>query len=182
MYELLLASIDLKWYHYLIAVGVILIICYLILLVISFCFMQSFKRKIKKQNEKLSIILFQKKECISQLIYSIKDKVSEQIYNEISMYYQNEKYQLFVGSELMEENSKVLLVNKKINGIYVNYLKGDDKSIKDSLGVLSDLDNYFMEVVQLYNSYVIGYNYWRNLFSTKWVKKLLHIKLLDTLN
>ena len=28
---------------------------------------------------------------------------------------------------------------------------------------------------------VIGYNYWRNFFSTKWLKKILHIKEKQTI-
>ena len=70
----------------------------------------------------------------------------------------------------------------EIQKIYIN---NDLEELKKPVEVffknIEEMNEKYYQTSQLYNTKVIGYNYWRNFFSTKWLKKILHIKEKQTI-
>ena len=61
--------------------------------------------------------------------------------------------------------------------IYIDCdLGAEKKEVEGIFLAISDINKNYLETVQIYNRLVIGYNYWRNLFSTRWFKHILFIR------
>lgn len=166
-----------------IAFAVSLITAYLIMLILSFILMNNFKNKVKKQSEKVNIIIYQKFEVLSSLseyfdVYikkesRLKNLTKEEIKNYISLSPSSYSEAYSISNQLISRAQK----------IYVNYEFGDKQKEIDLLfKSLSDLDDKYFESIQTYNSFVLGYNYWRNLKFTRWLKNLFKIKKIESIN
>ena len=160
-----------------------LLTAYLIMLILSFILMNNFKNKVKKQSEKVNIIIYQKFEVLSSLSeyldQYIKDEsrlkhlTKEEIKNYISLSPLNYSEAYSISNQLTSRAQK----------IYVNYeFNEKQKEIDLLFKSLSDLDDKYYESIQTYNSFVLGYNYWRNLKFTRWLKILFKIKKLESIN
>ncbi len=155
----------------------ILIIIYFIYLLFSFSFILGFKRKVNIAKQKLNILLYQK----SQAIYRVLDLIDEDL-NEDLLNFKNVKKYLEYIEILPDDFRNVYL---ELEDIYKKITKIDFKNndkIKFELSIIEDCNNEYFSSTQIYNSYVIGYNYWRNLYLTKWIKDLFKVELKKTIN
>ena len=166
-------------------ISLALLICliYLITVVLSFAFMLNFRKKIKKGKETINVVLFQKNDSLMKLASLLQEHLKED--NPLAIFAKNEELKKY--NELKaEEFDEFYNYSEKIlncaQRIYISYdFSINDSYIKDVFLTLVELNNKYFESVQLYNTNVIGYNYWRNLFSTRWIKNILFIKEIDTI-
>ena len=166
-----------------IVIAVLLFAIYFTIIILSFIFMKSFKNKLKKGRRSINLILFQKNDCLLKLGELYKDKLNDN--SPIKRYLNNPQYRKFVEIKVDEFDDfynfseKILNLEQKA---YVLYGAGDNESyVKEIFSALSELNNKYLQAIQLYNTNVIGYNYRRNFFSTKRIKNLLFIKNINTI-
>src|SRR5574344_688527 len=69
-----------------------------------------------------------------------------------------------------------------VKSVCVNLKRSDDlDDIKALLKTIDSLNYKYFESIQLYNANIVGFNYWRNLFFTKWIKVLFRKDEMDTI-
>lgn len=160
-----------------------ILITYIAYLVFSFVFMFSFKKKVNISKKKLNILLYQKAQALYKICdlldFNINDypllsefnkNVDGKEYKSIKPENFREKY---LELEDLYKNSSKVLANKSIKNIEL---------IKKEFHVVEDCNDRYFVASQSYNSNVVGFNYWRNLFMTKWVKKLFGIKEINLIS
>lgn len=156
-------------------------ILYITLVIFSFVFMKLFKDKIKKGKEQINVILFQKHDSLLKFISLYKDKLKEG--SPLLIFFNNEEFKKYTELKVNEFEEFYNYYEKMVTEakkIFIN--ESDDKKFsyaKEILDNIEELNIKFLEAIQLYNTNVIGFNYWRNLFSTKWIKNILFIKEID---
>lgn len=143
--------------------------------------MRVFKRKIKQGKEKINVILFQKYDSLMKFATLYKDKIRPN--SPLMIFSNNEelkKYNELNPSEFEEFSSYCDSMANYAKKIFINDSDETNFSYgKEILDNIEELNVKFLEAIQLYNTNVIGFNYWRNLFSTKWIKRILFIKEID---
>lgn len=156
-------------------------ILYITLVVLSFVFMKIFKNKIRQGREKINVILFQKYDSLMKFVSLYKDKIKPN--SPLLRFSNNEEFQKFnelMPNEFEEFSSYCDSMVTYAKKIFIN--ESDDQNFsygKEILDNIEELNVKFLEAIQLYNTNVIGFNYWRNLFSTKRIKNILFIKEID---
>lgn len=179
-FKVLATGMDFYWYFGLAAVAITLLVAYILAIAFSFRFMSNFKKKIKNQSEKVNIIIYQKFELLSVLSQELdsyiredsrlKNLKKEEIKNYVSLSPQEFSDAYSISNQLAARAQKIYVSNE---------FNGRQRVIDHLIESLSDLDNKYFESIQIYNSFAIGYNYWRNLFSTRWIKNILKIKKIE---
>lgn len=160
-----------------------LLLLYIIYVSVSFFFMRSFKKKIEINCEKINVLIYQK----IQTLYECSQ-------NLMKLGYDNPKLLEFVKDNRIKkyEKSEPKEFEKLFNGtenlygvvkgVCINLKRTDDtRELVNNLKTIDDLNTKYFETIQLYNTDVVGFNYWRNLFFTKWVKVLLRKDEIDTI-
>ena len=168
---------------WLVVVIAFFLVAYIVYVLISFYFMKSFKKKIDTGCQSINVLIYQKiqslYECSSILIKLGYDnpKLLEFIKT------QKEKtYEKAEAKEFDAYFSKTENIYSTIKSVCVNLKRTDDtKDLVNNLKNIDDLNRKYFENIQLYNTYVVGFNYWRNLFFTKWVKVLFRKDEIDTI-
>jgi hypothetical protein len=165
-----------------VVIGTIIFI-YLTYVVISFYFMHQFKRKIVNSLQSINVFIYQKYETLdkaSHFLVSLgydNPKLIE--FDELNAY---KNYKPVAAKELEGVFNESENVYSLVKSIVINFKSGDDvKSISSYLNSIDALNTKYFETIQLYNTYVVGYNYWRNLFFTKWIKVLFKKEEIDTI-
>jgi len=135
--------------------------------------MASFIKKIKERRTTMNVFLFQE----AYFLNEINNDSSLDLKKEI-----DEKYLVFDNSkdiyELLEEYK---ILNKIYSELVILSKNNENIDIKIKLDNIKKLNEYFLVFKLYYNSLVIGYNYWRNLLFTKFIKKLFKIKEYKTI-
>lgn len=167
---------------------IIIVICFIVIgyltyLGISFYFMRDFKKKIMNQKDRINLIIYQK--------YQSLDTASTLI---IKLGYGTPEIKDFDDADMFKKYVRIEAQNfDKVFGNSENYyriiknasinLKTSDNlnEILKNLKIIDGLNSRYYESVQLYNTYVVGFNYWRNLFFTKWFKVLLKKDEIETI-
>ena len=99
------------------------------------------------------------------------------IFENLSTSYLCKKYTKLKVEEIEEFYSYTEKILKDAQKIYIDCDLGAEKiEVEGIFLAISDINKNYLETVQIYNSLVIGYNYWRNLFSTRWFKHILFIR------
>lgn len=165
-----------KWLVILLYVLGALIVLYILYIIISFFFLNSFNKKILNEIRAISVLLYQKSNVIKELsIYLIdytkdlKDFKDFEI-NELKEYRQLNSNEIKTINNLYKNiynEFKTILINNKIK----NY-----KEVSNDFNLLEDLEKRFFITSQIYNNNVVAFNYWRNLKGTKYIKKIFKIK------
>lgn len=182
MYKFLLDISEIKWYHYLLVVLGILIIAYIVLVIVSFSFMNSFKKKIKHIEESISIDFYQMRDCLMKLNDLFKDSMDAKTYENFIKSYGNSEFNKVSKDNVSKMFNKLELSKKELESMFVNKVENYDKDkVMMLFSSFKEISEHYTEMTQAYETYVIGYNYWRNLFSTKWIKKLFRIKEIKSL-
>ncbi len=140
--------------------------------------MHIFNKKIKKSTETISIFIFQKEECMAKTIKLLGESAMKQkVLNEFIDHFSEKSYSLLSYKEFGNKFTETRELTKEIKLIYTNQKRINNKEEIDALfSSINELNNGYMEETQLYNSYVVAYNYWRNLFMTRWIKTIFKIK------
>ena len=175
---IVLAAFKIEWYHILICVAVVLAISYIVLIIVSCCFMHIFNNKMKKSSETISIFIFQKEECMAKIINLLGDVTTKQkILSDFFDNFSEKSYVVLSYKEFGNKFAESREINKEIKLIYTNIKGLKNKNQIDALFLsINELNTGYNEETQLYNSYVVAYNYWRNLFMTRWIKDIFKIK------
>ncbi len=160
----------------LIVIGAILIV-YLVYLFISFFFMSSFQKKLNIQDKTLSLLIYQK----AKSLYSLNDLLKKYTINNeiINDFFKDESYKEYKDyevKEIKEINIAFDLIYKEFQTILINNRIDEYKSVSSEFNIYEDLDKRFFITSQIYNSNIVGFNYWRNLKFTKFIKKIFKIK------
>lgn len=162
---------------------VLFLIVYIMVIVLSFTFMHSFKHKLKKGKQSINLILYQKNDCLLKLSTLYRDKLANN--SPLLRYLNNEEYKKFNELKVEEFDDFYNFLEKMLSYVqkaYVTYnIEEKESFVQDLFLTISELNNKYLQAIQLYNTNVIGYNYWRNLFSTRWIKNLLFIKNINTI-
>ena len=154
-----------------------ILITYIAYLIFSFVFMHSFKKKVNTSKRTLNILLYQKAQALYKICDLLDGNINEfeslkkfneekegKDYKDIKPEFFREKY---LELEDLYKISNKILIDKKIKNVDL---------IKKEFSVVEDSNERYFSASQAYNANVVGFNYWRNLFMTKWVKKLFGIK------
>lgn len=165
------------------AVISIIVFLYLIYILVSFFFMNEFKKKINVKVEAINVIIYQK--------YQLEDQTSSLL---IMNGHNNKELKAFDDSDAFKNYKKIdaKQFEQAFNNSESSYklikricaeIKLDEEleQIKINLKLIDDLDSKYFESIQLYNTYVVGYNYWRNLLFTRWIKVLFRKDEIDTI-
>ena len=171
----------LEWYYYCSAIVLFILALYILLVINSFVFMFIFSIKLKRASHSINLILYQKADCLLRISKHMKTLVdNNQIIKDFVATTDINNYKVFDVKNFDHINKKENEIFKEIKLIYVN-----NKNIPDKEKVIALIKSYddlcknYAKQTQYYNTYVVGYNYWRNLFTTKWIKLLLKKKEKD---
>lgn len=166
-----------------IVISLMLLILYIALVTTSFVFMKIFKNKIKQGKEKINVILFQKYDSLMKFATLYKDKIKED--SPLYRFLKNEELQKYTELTVDEFEDFYNYCETLLNYAKKIFISSEDDTNfsygKEILDNIEELNTKFLESIQLYNTNVIGFNYWRNLFSTKWLKNILFIKEIKTI-
>ena len=168
---------------WLIVVIVFFLFLYIVYVLISFFFMKSFKKKIDTGCETINVLMYQKIQslyecsCILMKLGYDNPKLLEFVRT------QKEKpYEKVQAKDFDDAFNKIENIYSTVKSVCVNLKRVDDtKDLVNNLKNIDDLNTKYFENKQLYNTYVVGFNYWRNLFFTKWVKVLFRKDEIDTI-
>lgn len=163
-------------------IAIMILILYMTLIILSFSFMHVFKKKINKGKEVINVVLFQKYESLMKISELYKDIISAD--SPLAIFGTNEylkKYNVLKAEEFENFYNYSESILNEAKKVFVNYDLEDMSLINEIFNTIEELNKKYFEAIQLYNTNVIGYNYWRDLFSTRWLKNLLFIKKIDTI-
>ena len=69
------------------------------------------------------------------------------------------------------------VIKKTLEGIYINNFEStNNETINLLFSSFKDVTIHYTDMTQDFNSNAVGFNYWRNLYFTKWIKKLFKIE------
>lgn len=184
---------------FLIVLGLILI-SYITYVIISFVFMASFSKKLDMQNKTLNILLYQKVNALFKIIEILSKYVTLDNYldksiinysklnissnevrslleitsNEDYLKYEEHKDTSLLVSYFTSLDKYFFIINELLKVVKISN-KEDLNSINLNLSINDDISSRFIVTTQLFNSNVIGFNYWRNLRFTKFIKKMFKV-------
>ena len=184
---------------FLIVLGLILI-SYITYVIISFVFMASFSKKLDMQNKTLNILLYQKVNALFKIIEILSKYVTLDNYldksiinysklnissNEVRslleitsnkdyLKYEEHKDTSLLVSYFTSLDKYFFIINELLKVVKISN-KEDLNSINLNLSINDDISSRFIVTTQLFNSNVIGFNYWRNLRFTKFIKKMFKV-------
>ena len=184
---------------FLIVIGLIFI-SYITYVIISFVFMGAFSKKLDVQNKTLNILLYQKVNALFKIIeiinkyinlYNYLDKsiinysklnissndvkaLLEIISNQDYLKYQEYKDTSLLVSFFTSLDKYFFIINELLKVIKISN-KEDLQNINLNLSINDDISSRFIVTTQLFNSNVVGYNYWRNLKFTKFIKRMFKV-------
>ena len=168
---------------WIIVILVFFLIAYIIYVLISFFFMNSFKKKIDTGCETINVLIYQKLQslyecsCILMKLGYDNPKLLEFVKSQKEKTY--EKLEIKDLDALFSKTEKLY---STVKSVCVNLKRTDDtKELVNNLKTIDELNTKYFENIQLYNTYVVGFNYWRNLYFTKWVKVLFRKDEMDTI-
>lgn len=167
----------------LIILGLLLLI-YLIIVIVSFSFMYNFKRDINRRKDFINVTLYQKLTLLSRLSEIMKDYLKEN--DPLKIMGANEdlkKYQKLTAQEFEEFYAYSEKILQNAQKIYINFDLDEDskRKVEEIFLTIAELNDKYFQAVQLYNTSVVAYNYWYNFSTTRWIKKLLFMKTIDTI-
>ncbi len=171
-----------KWQVILIIVLLAILVIYFVYLFISFFFMSAFSKKINIQNKTLSLLIFQK----AKVLYSLGSYLEKYIENneKIANFLKENKYIEYKDYDIKDIRNITFELDdvyKEFKTILINNKIDTYKEVSMDFNLFEDLDKRFFITSQIYNSNVVGFNYWRNLKFTKFVKKIFRIKEKETI-
>lgn len=156
------------------------VLVYLIYFLISIFFMIAFNKKIRVGKEAISILLFQKKSSLLNIISFLdQNELNEDLLN-----FKNDNIN-FTYSLIDPSISREIYLEEE--AIYKNLInlisKKEDvnSKIKKEINLIEDINKRYFSRSQIYNSNIVGYNYWRNLRFTKLIKRIFQIKEKETI-
>ena len=165
------------------AIILIFVLAYIIYVAISFFFMKQFKKKILNYRKRINVVIYQK--------YQELDNASEIIIklgygtNDINKFAKADEFNKYKEIDVKDFDSsftKSEISYKKLKTAITNLKFSDDYGeLIGKLKIIDGLNSRYYESIQLYNTYVIGYNYWRNLLFSKWIKVLFKKDEIDTI-
>ncbi len=184
---------------FLIVIGLIFI-SYITYVIISFVFMGAFSKKLDVQNKTLNILLYQKVSALFKIIEIINKYINLDNYLDKSIINYSKlnissndvktlleitsnqdylKYQEYKDTSLLVSfftslDKYFFIVNELLKLIKISN-KEDLQNINLNLSINDDISSRFIVTTQLFNSNVVGYNYWRNLKFTKFIKRMFKV-------
>lgn len=165
-----------KWLLILLYTLGALIVLYILYLIVSFFFLNSFNKKILNEIRAISVLLYQKSNCIKELsIYLIDYTEKLKDFNEFEKYQLKEYKELNI-LEIKTINSLYKNIYNEFKTILINNKIKNYKEVSRDFNLLEDLEKRFFITSQIYNNNVVAFNYWRNLKGTKYIKKIFKIK------
>lgn len=145
----------------------------------SFAFMGNFRKKLKNKRDFINILLFQKCEALNNLYVLFGEKAeNEQVLANFSSNTYYHEYRKLEPDEFYLYFSYTQTVYNAFQKLYISEKIEDENKLKiqDMIKTIDDINTKYNENVQYYNMDAIAFNYWRNVFSTKWIKKLFKVK------
>lgn len=163
-----------------IAAGIVAL--WLIALIISIIFINIFKRRISNESSTLNLLLAQRYETMIDVI-KIAEKNNITIpKEEKKSIYLLERINDFQKLAKNDRDSRVLsFIHASHNIISIcehSGLKGNEEFI-DKLVEFNDVEETYRQKSALYNSDIIGYNYWVSVLSLKTLFRLFGLKTKD---
>lgn len=184
---------------FLIVIGLIFI-SYITYVIISFVFMGAFLKKLDVQNKTLNILLYQKVSALFKIIEIINKYINLDNYLDKSIINYSKlnissndvkalleitsnqdylKYQEYKDTSLLVSfftslDKYFFIINELLKVIKISN-KEDLQNINLNLSFNDDISSRFIVTTQLFNSNVVGYNYWRNLKFTKFIKRMFKV-------
>lgn len=164
-------------------VAIVLFLGYILLLAFSFIFMRNFSKDISKKIDFLNLSLYQKCEAINMIISILDAYIKPN--NPLYIFSKNENYKEYHRFSVNEIEEFYIYTEKMVTEVQKIYINNDlsshKKEVENFLKNIEEMNEKFHQTSQLYNTSVVGYNYWRNFFSTKWIKKIFFIKEKQTI-
>lgn len=156
---------------------------YIAIIITSFAFMRQFKKDIKRRKDFINLLIFQKNDLLYKLSIILEKYLSKE--DSLSEYINDEDLHLYKKLDAKEFEDFYMFTEKMLQNaqkIYINNnLEADKSKVDEIFLTIAELNDKYFQAVQLYNTSVVGYNYWYNLFSTKRIKKILFIKTIETI-
>ena len=162
----------------------LLLLIYLVILITCFSFMLNFKRDINRRKDFINVTLYQKLNLLSKLAEIMEKYLTDN--DPLKIMGSNEdlkKYQKLDAQEFEEFHVYSEKILQNAQKIYINFDLEEEskKQVEEIFLAIAELNDKYFQAVQLYNTSVVAYNYWYNFKTTKWVKKILFMKTIDTI-
>ena len=162
---------------------IIIIGVYIIYVVASFIFMNSFKKKIITLTQSISVLLYQKNGLTHELINLTYKREENEVKIDLIEDYLNKKIEKEEEYELIKDSKDFFIKFQYLENIYkeleyliINKRINNEDELRRIVNNIDDINTRFTISTQLYNSNVVAFNYYHNLFATKFIKKIFKIK------
>ena len=139
--------------------------------------MNSFKQKMDKCVESIRIDLFQMQESLNKILDLFKVYIDEKTYLDLKEKINKYEFKNLSKDEFFICFSSFEVIKKTLEAIYINNFEStNNETINLLFSSFKDVTIHYTDMTQDFNSNAVGFNYWRNLYFTKWIKKLFKIE------
>ena len=171
------------WAQILIVVGICVVGLWLISFIVSLIFSFIFKQKIKNGSNAINLLLAQRYEVMKDFIKIASNRGIEIPKEEVKSINLLERISDFQALQKEDRDGRVLaFVHSSHNIVSIcdhNSKIANDEMYADKLLEFTDIEESYRQKSALYNSDVIGYNYWVNVWTVKFLLRLLGFKKKD---
>lgn len=158
---------------------IILAAFYLIVLIISICFVWSFSSISARHNHDLAVILANKRDLLNNLVSLLTGSGVKLDKKKIDLL---ANFDLKRVDNLQKDEAKLAIDElTSINDYLLGVLNNNEKvsNLEESFKLnknLEELDKVYRQHLLMYNADVLGFNFWINFWPTRFIFKLFKLK------
>ena len=116
-------------------------------------------------------------ESLNKILDLFKVYIDEKTYLDLKEKINKYEFKNLSKDEFFICFSSFEVIKKTLEGIYINNFESTNNEIINLLfSSFKDVTIHYTDMTQDFNSNAVGFNYWRNLYFTKWIKKLFKIE------
>lgn len=172
-----------KWALALVIIAAIIVGFWLLLFISSLCFTLHFRKRLRKLSTPLNLLLYERRDALLALVALLDEnrvRVPEADRKALDLL---ERIDDFQALSKKERDRRVLgFVHAAHNIITIGERRkkvASMPSFKTLIERLAGIDDVYRQKSALYNSRVLGYNYWSNMITCRHLFRLFGLKKKD---
>lgn len=171
------------WAFVVVVIVAVLLGIFILTLIVSSIFTNVFKRQLKQNSSALNLLLSQRYEVVSEIVQILKKHNIEVSSDDIKAINKLERVNDFQTLLKSDRDLRVLSFIHSTHNIITLCESSEevmkDPSYSDILIRFNDLEESYREKTALYNSNVLGFNYWINVPVVKYIFRLFKLRNKD---